>query len=134
MEIVVIGLWQILCSVMNVNGQRLHVNELIHRIHWPVDGPAPWFETPDSLYIIANLGSTTVLPLYLYSDRPGGTLVIDHLTEQQYFIQLQLNDGCLIPPLHVQWIHHRTDRVSNWVDSYQNRIADWNTRVVRNRK
>ncbi|KAI5677141.1 hypothetical protein M9H77_08091 [Catharanthus roseus] len=49
-----------------------------------------------------NLGSTIVLALYSYSDRPGGTLVIGLLTEQQYFIQLQLNDGCPIPPLHVQ--------------------------------
>ncbi|KAI5664485.1 hypothetical protein M9H77_23808 [Catharanthus roseus] len=59
------------------------------------DGPVPlehWLETPDSFYIIANasnlcvvliaqLGSTIVLPLYSYSDRPGGTLVIGLLTE-----------------------------------------------------
>ncbi|KAI5675667.1 hypothetical protein M9H77_06617 [Catharanthus roseus] len=128
----------------NLVVSEVHVNELVHRIHWPVDGPVSyehWFETPDSLYVIANafnlcviliaqLGSTTVLPLYSYSDRPGGTLVIDLLTEQQHFIQL--NDGCLIPPLHIQWIHHRTEQVSNRVDSYQNRIADWNARVARN--
>ncbi|KAI5677624.1 hypothetical protein M9H77_08574 [Catharanthus roseus] len=139
MEIVVIELWQILCSVMNINGQR---------IHWPVDEPAPyahWFETPDSLYIIANafnlcviliaqLGSMTVLPLYSHSDRPEGTLVIGLLIEERHFIQLQLNDMCLIPHLHVQWIHHRSEWINNWVDSYQHRIADWNARVARNRK
>ncbi|KAI5681140.1 hypothetical protein M9H77_02367 [Catharanthus roseus] len=101
---------------------KVRVNELVHRIHWPVDGPAPyehWFETPDLFYVIVNafnlcviliaqLGSMTVLPLYAYQDHAGGTLVIVLLTEQQHFIQLQLNDGCLIPPLHVQCIHHRT--------------------------
>ncbi|KAI5667553.1 hypothetical protein M9H77_17406 [Catharanthus roseus] len=65
------------------------------------DGPASyehWLEKPDSLYVIANafnlcviliaqLGSTTMLPLYSYLDRPGGTLVIGLLTEQQHFIQ-----------------------------------------------
>ncbi|KAI5657051.1 hypothetical protein M9H77_25844 [Catharanthus roseus] len=54
---------------------------------WPEAGLAPlehWLETPDSLYVIANafnlcvvliaqLGSTTTLPLYSYSDRPGAT-------------------------------------------------------------
>ncbi|KAI5673931.1 hypothetical protein M9H77_14295 [Catharanthus roseus] len=61
--------------------------ELIQRTQW-VDGHAPpehWSITPGSLYIIANafnlcvvliarLGSTTLLPLYLYSDRTAGTL------------------------------------------------------------
>ncbi|KAI5677372.1 hypothetical protein M9H77_08322 [Catharanthus roseus] len=132
----------------DINGQRFErVNELVQRIHWLVDGPAPyahWLETLDSLYIIANafnlcvilnaqLGSTTVLPLYSYLDRPEGTLVIGFLTEERYFIQLQLNDMCPIPPLHVQWIHHRSEWVSNWADSYQHRIADWNAKVARNR-
>ncbi|KAI5650551.1 hypothetical protein M9H77_36556 [Catharanthus roseus] len=131
---------------VNLVGSKEHVNELIHRINWLVDGPAPyahWFETPDSLYIVANafnlyviliaqLGSTTVLPLYSYSDRPEGTLVIGFLTEERHFIQL--NDMCLILPLHVQWIHHRYEWVSNWADSYQHKIADWNGRVARNRK
>ncbi|KAI5680541.1 hypothetical protein M9H77_01768 [Catharanthus roseus] len=54
--------------------------------------------------------------------------------EERHFIQLQLNDMCLIPPSHVQWIHHRSEWVSNWADSYQHRIADWNARVSRNRK
>ncbi|KAI5661273.1 hypothetical protein M9H77_20596 [Catharanthus roseus] len=70
------------------------VYKLVHRTQWQ-DGPAPlehWLETSDSLYIIANafnlriiliaqLGSTTVLPLYSYSDCPGGTLVIGFLTK-----------------------------------------------------
>ncbi|KAI5648501.1 hypothetical protein M9H77_34506 [Catharanthus roseus] len=95
---------------VNLVGSEERVNELVHRIHWLVDEPAPyahWFETPDSLYIIANafnlcviliaqLGSTTVLPLYSYSDRPKDTLVIGFLTEERHFIQLQLNDMCPI--------------------------------------
>ncbi|KAI5663633.1 hypothetical protein M9H77_22956 [Catharanthus roseus] len=94
------------------------------------DGPAPyehWLEAPDSLYIIANvfdlyviliaqLGSTTVLPLYSYSVRAGDTLVFVLLIEQQHFIHLQMYDGFPTPPLHVRWIHHRTERVSNWTD------------------
>ncbi|KAI5659524.1 hypothetical protein M9H77_28317 [Catharanthus roseus] len=129
-------------------GLEESVNELFHRIYWLGDGPAPyahWFETLDSLYIIANafnlcviliaqLGSTTVLPLYSYSDHLEGTLFIGFLTEEQHFIQLQLNDMCLIPPLHVQWTHHRSKWVNNWADSYQHRIVDWNARVARNRK
>ncbi|KAI5681649.1 hypothetical protein M9H77_02877 [Catharanthus roseus] len=51
--------------------------------------------------LIGQLGSTTVLPLYSYSDRPEGTLVIGLLTERRHFIQLQLNDMCPIPPLHI---------------------------------
>ncbi|KAI5675374.1 hypothetical protein M9H77_06324 [Catharanthus roseus] len=55
--------------------------------------------------------------------------------DEHQWPELQLNDdGCPIPPLHVQWIHHRTERVSNWADSYQNRITNWNARVARNRK
>ncbi|KAI5682913.1 hypothetical protein M9H77_04141 [Catharanthus roseus] len=86
---------------INLVGLEERVNELVHRIHWPVDGLASyahWFETPDLLYIIANafnlyviliaqLGSTTVLPLYSYSDCPEGTLVIGLLTEERHFIQ-----------------------------------------------
>ncbi|KAI5667932.1 hypothetical protein M9H77_17785 [Catharanthus roseus] len=108
---------------VNLVDSKVRVNDLTHRIRWPVDEPAlyqHWFETPDSLYIIANafnlcviliaqLGSTTVLPLYSYSDSPGGTFVITLLREQQNFIQIQLNDIRPIPPLHVQWIHHRTE-------------------------
>ncbi|KAI5676588.1 hypothetical protein M9H77_07538 [Catharanthus roseus] len=121
---------------VNLVGSEERVNELVHRIHWLGDGPASyvhWFETPDSLYIIANafnlcviliaqLGSTTVLPLYLYSNHPEGTLLIGFLTEERHFIQL--NDMCPIPHLHVQWIHHCSEWVSNWADSYQHRIAD----------
>ncbi|KAI5654268.1 hypothetical protein M9H77_31455 [Catharanthus roseus] len=54
-----------------------------------------WLDTPNSLYVIANafnwcvvliaqIGSMTVLPLYLYSDRIGGTL-------------LQMQDECTLP-------------------------------------
>ncbi|KAI5664764.1 hypothetical protein M9H77_24087 [Catharanthus roseus] len=81
---------------VNLVGSEEHVNELVHRIHWLGDGPAPythWFETLDSLYIIAN-----AFNLY---DHPEDTLVIDFLTEERHFIQLQLNDMCPIPPLHV---------------------------------
>ncbi|KAI5682570.1 hypothetical protein M9H77_03798 [Catharanthus roseus] len=95
-----------------------------------------WPEVPNAfnlcVILIAQLGSTTVLPLYSYSDRPEGTLVIGFLTEERHFIQL--NDICPIPPLHVQWIHHHSEWVSNWADSYQHRITDWNARVALNRK
>ncbi|KAI5656352.1 hypothetical protein M9H77_25145 [Catharanthus roseus] len=109
------------------------VYELVHRTQWH-NGPMPlehWLETPDSLYVIANainlcvilitqLGSTTVLSLYLYSDCPGGTL-------------LQMHDGCPIPSLHMQWIHHHSKRVSSWADIYYDKITYWNARVARNR-
>ncbi|KAI5663215.1 hypothetical protein M9H77_22538 [Catharanthus roseus] len=98
---------------VNLVGSEERVNELVHRINW-------------------LLGSTTMLPLYSYSDHPEGTLVISFLTEERHFIQL--NDMCPIPPLHFQWIHYRSEWVSNWADSYQHRIADWNARVSRNRK
>ncbi|KAI5667880.1 hypothetical protein M9H77_17733 [Catharanthus roseus] len=101
---------------LNLVGSEIRVNGLVYKIHWPVDRPAlyeHWLETPDLLYVIANVfnlcviliaqfGSTTVLTLYSYSDHPGGTLIIGLLTEQQHFIQLQLHDGCMIPPLHIQ--------------------------------
>ncbi|KAI5663199.1 hypothetical protein M9H77_22522 [Catharanthus roseus] len=100
---------------LSLLGSIERVYELVYRTQWQ-NGPAPlehWLETPDSLYVIANefnlcviliaqLGSTTVLPLYSYSDCPGGTLVIGLLSEQHHFIQLQMHDGCPIPPLHVQ--------------------------------
>ncbi|KAI5672729.1 hypothetical protein M9H77_13093 [Catharanthus roseus] len=104
------------------------IYELVRRTQWQ-NGPAlsdHWLETPDSLYVIANtfnlcviliarLGCTIVLPLYSYSDRPSGTLVIWLLTDQQHFIQ----------------VHHRSDRVSNWVEAYSDRIAYWNMRFAR---
>ncbi|KAI5673942.1 hypothetical protein M9H77_14306 [Catharanthus roseus] len=46
--------------------------------------------------------------------------------------ELQMHDGCPIPLLHVQCIHHRSDRVSNWADAYYDNIADWNVRIARN--
>ncbi|KAI5681576.1 hypothetical protein M9H77_02804 [Catharanthus roseus] len=129
---------------LSLLGSAERVYELVHRTQWQ-DGPAPLehsLETSDSLYVIANvfnlcviliayLGYTTVLPLYSYSNHPGGTLVISLLTEQQHFIQM--HDGCSIPPLHMQWIHHRSERVSTWADFYYDRIAYWNARVARNR-
>ncbi|KAI5675550.1 hypothetical protein M9H77_06500 [Catharanthus roseus] len=118
---------------LSLLGSAECVYELVHRTQWP-DGLAPLehlLETPDSLYVIANafnlcvvlvaqLGSTTVLPLYSYSNRPRGTLV-------------QMHDECPITPLHVQWIHHRSERVNNWTVLYYEKIAYWNTRVARNK-
>ncbi|KAI5652280.1 hypothetical protein M9H77_29467 [Catharanthus roseus] len=85
---------------------------------WPEVRRRMLYELEHSTNVYVNLvgselGSTTVLPLYSYSDRPRDKLVIGLLTEPERFIQLQLNDMCLIAPLHVQWIHHRTERVSN---------------------
>ncbi|KAI5657672.1 hypothetical protein M9H77_26465 [Catharanthus roseus] len=67
---------------------------------------------------------------YWVVDHPGGILVIGILTEQQYFIQLQMHDRCPMPPLHLQWVHHCSDRVSSWADTYYDRIADWNARFA----
>ncbi|KAI5668119.1 hypothetical protein M9H77_17972 [Catharanthus roseus] len=65
----------------------------------------------------------------------GYRVVADFLFgDEHQWPELQLNDMCPIPPLHVQWIHHRSEWVSNLADSYQHRIADWNARVARNRK
>ncbi|KAI5675247.1 hypothetical protein M9H77_06197 [Catharanthus roseus] len=47
---------------------------------------------------------------------------------------LGMHDRYLIPLLHVQWIHYRIERVNNWADLYQERIADWNPRVAKNKK
>ncbi|KAI5657659.1 hypothetical protein M9H77_26452 [Catharanthus roseus] len=83
-----------------------HVHELVHSKYiqfvWGTNCTA-WF--------------TTMLPLYSYSDHPGGILVIGLLAEHQHFIQ----------------IYHRSERVSNWADSYYERIEDWNARRARNR-
>ncbi|KAI5665000.1 hypothetical protein M9H77_24323 [Catharanthus roseus] len=77
--------------------------------------------------LIAGLGSTTVLPLYSNSHSPFGTLFIGYLSEQQHFIQLQLQDGCPLPHLNVQWEFHRDIQLSSWEEPYSVRIADWVT-------
>ncbi|KAI5668037.1 hypothetical protein M9H77_17890 [Catharanthus roseus] len=67
-------------------------------------------DTPDHLYIITNtfnfcvvliaqLGSTTILPLYSNMDCTAGTLFIGFISEQEHFIQLQLRDRCPLPPM-----------------------------------
>ncbi|KAI5662313.1 hypothetical protein M9H77_21636 [Catharanthus roseus] len=87
-------------------GYRVVVDFVFGDEHqWSEDIVAEWICTlrslvgnTESLYVIANafnlcviliahIGSTTVLPLYSYSDRPSGTLVIGLLTDQQHFIQ-----------------------------------------------
>ncbi|KAI5667449.1 hypothetical protein M9H77_17302 [Catharanthus roseus] len=70
----------------NVNAERVY--ELIRRTQWwdRHSPPEHWLDTPNSLYVIANafnlcvvliarIESTTVLPLYSYSDRTVGTPV-----------------------------------------------------------
>ncbi|KAI5663260.1 hypothetical protein M9H77_22583 [Catharanthus roseus] len=85
---------------LNLVDSTERVNGLVHRIRWQ-NGPASyehWLETPDSLYVITNafnlcviliaqFGSTIVLPLYSYLDSLEGTLIIGLLIEQQHFIQ-----------------------------------------------
>ncbi|KAI5667699.1 hypothetical protein M9H77_17552 [Catharanthus roseus] len=44
--------------------------------------------------------------------------------DEHQWPELEMHDGYPIPPLHVQWIHHHSDRVSNWADAYYDRIAD----------
>ncbi|KAI5669327.1 hypothetical protein M9H77_19180 [Catharanthus roseus] len=92
------------------------VKELIMQTNWE-DGSAPreyWMNTPDHLYVIANTfnlcvvflvrsQSTTVLPLVSNMDGPSRTIFVGLIEELQHFIQLQLVDGCPLPPLHIQW-------------------------------
>ncbi|KAI5658650.1 hypothetical protein M9H77_27443 [Catharanthus roseus] len=91
------------------------VYELIKKRNWE-EGLAPyehWMDTPDHLYVIANtfnfcvvliarLGSITILPFYSNIDCTAGTLFIGFISEQEHFIQLQLRDGCPLPPMQVQ--------------------------------
>ncbi|KAI5672265.1 hypothetical protein M9H77_12629 [Catharanthus roseus] len=77
------------------------VIELIKRTNWE-EGSVPadyWMDTPDHLYVIANtfnlcvvflaqLGSTTVLPLVSNMDGNAGTIFIGFIEEQQHFIQV----------------------------------------------
>ncbi|KAI5652407.1 hypothetical protein M9H77_29594 [Catharanthus roseus] len=71
-----------------------------------------------------GIGSTTVVPLYSNSHSPSGTLFIGYLSEQLHFIQLQLWDGCPLPPLNVQWGFHRDIQLSGWEEPYYERIAN----------
>ncbi|KAI5673389.1 hypothetical protein M9H77_13753 [Catharanthus roseus] len=113
------------------------VYELIRKTCWD-EGPMPyehWLDTPDHFYVIANtfnfcvvliarLGSTTVLPLYSNMDCTTGTLCIGFISDQQHFIQLQMRDGSLSHPMHVQWQYHRDVGVSGWAYHYYERIAE----------
>ncbi|KAI5676841.1 hypothetical protein M9H77_07791 [Catharanthus roseus] len=116
---------------LNLVGLAERVNGFVHRKRWQDVRTSyeHWLETPDSLYVIANafnlcviliaqLGSTTVLPLYLYLDRPGGTLVIGLLTEQQHLIQwLHSQHRCkMSPPGHTQQAARRTVHLTATLD------------------
>ncbi|KAI5672248.1 hypothetical protein M9H77_12612 [Catharanthus roseus] len=46
-------------------------------------------------------------------------------------MHLQMQDGCPLPPLHVQWQYHYSEQVSGWPEPYFDRIADCNTRYAR---
>ncbi|KAI5648782.1 hypothetical protein M9H77_34787 [Catharanthus roseus] len=75
------------------------VTELIRRTDWE-EGSALadyWMDTPDRLYVIANIFNLCVL---------------------------HLRDGCPLPPLQVQWEYHRHLRVSGWTVPYRDRILD----------
>ncbi|KAI5681265.1 hypothetical protein M9H77_02492 [Catharanthus roseus] len=93
-------------------GSVERVTELIMKTNWE-EGSMPheyWMDTLDHLYVIAktfNLcvvflaqsESTTVLPLVSNMDGTTGTIYIGLIEELQHFIQLQLVDGCPLPPL-----------------------------------
>ncbi|KAI5681423.1 hypothetical protein M9H77_02651 [Catharanthus roseus] len=114
------------------------VTELIMQTNWE-DGSAPrdyWMNTPDHLYVIANTFNlyvvflarsqlTTVLLLVSNMDGPSETIFVGLIEELQHFIQLQLIDVCLLPPLHVQWEYHRDMRLRRWATPFRNRMADW---------
>ncbi|KAI5659481.1 hypothetical protein M9H77_28274 [Catharanthus roseus] len=103
------------------------------------DGSAPrdhWMNTPVHLYVIANIfnlcvvflawsQSTIVLPLVSNMDGPSGMIFVGLIEKLQHFIQLQLINGCPLPPLHVQWEYYRDMRISGWTAPYRNRMADW---------
>ncbi|KAI5654273.1 hypothetical protein M9H77_31460 [Catharanthus roseus] len=81
--------------------RKCEESNLIKKTNWE-EGSAlyeHWMDTPDHLYVIANtfnfcvvliawLGSTTVLPLYLNMDCTAGTLFIEFISEQEHFIQM----------------------------------------------
>ncbi|KAI5673292.1 hypothetical protein M9H77_13656 [Catharanthus roseus] len=96
-------------------GSIEHVTELIMQTNWEESSATReyWMNTPDPLYVIANTfnlcfvflarsQSTTVLPLVSNMDGPSGMIFVGLIEELQHFIQLQLVDGCPLPPLHVQ--------------------------------
>ncbi|KAI5662406.1 hypothetical protein M9H77_21729 [Catharanthus roseus] len=104
--------------------------------------PEYWMDTPDHLYVISNTfnlcivflsrsESTTVLPLVSNMDGTAGTIFIGLIEELYFFLQLQLVDGCPLPPLQVQWDYHQDIRVSGWAAPYRNRMADWVTRYCK---
>ncbi|KAI5678224.1 hypothetical protein M9H77_09174 [Catharanthus roseus] len=118
-------------------GSVERVTELIKKTNWEesLAPPEYWMDTPDHFYIIANTfnlcvvflawsESTTVLPLVSNMDGTAGTIFIELIEELQYFIQLQLVDGCPLPPLQVQRDYHRDIRVCGWAAPYCNRMAD----------
>ncbi|KAI5673189.1 hypothetical protein M9H77_13553 [Catharanthus roseus] len=63
-----------------------------------------WMDTPDHLYVIVNtfylcivflaqLGTTTVLPLVYNMDGNAGTIFIGFIEEQEHFIQLAVHES-----------------------------------------
>ncbi|KAI5661374.1 hypothetical protein M9H77_20697 [Catharanthus roseus] len=123
-----------------IQGQIVErVTELIKKTNWE-EGSAPpeyWMDTPYHLYVIANTfnlcviflarsESTTVLPLVSNMDGTVGTIFIRLIEELQHFIQLQLVDGCPLPP--IIGAMGLSLRVSGWAAPYRNRMADWVTR------
>ncbi|KAI5666694.1 hypothetical protein M9H77_16547 [Catharanthus roseus] len=86
------------------------LSRYIQRTQW-FDGLAPeehWLEIPDHLYVIANTFNFCVVLIAGL----GSTI-------------LQLQDGCSLPPLNVQWEFHRDIQLSGWEEPYSVRIADW---------
>ncbi|KAI5671967.1 hypothetical protein M9H77_12331 [Catharanthus roseus] len=73
-----------------------------------------------------TMGGTTMQQKNVIGDGNCGYRVVADFvfSDEHQWPELQINDECPIPPLHVQWIHYRSKRVSNWADSYYERIAD----------
>ncbi|KAI5681734.1 hypothetical protein M9H77_02962 [Catharanthus roseus] len=63
---------------------------------------------------LLGIGSTTILPLYSYSDRTAATNT----------------RRMSIAPFTGAMEYHRSDRVSDWESAYSNMIAGWNTRYT----
>ncbi|KAI5649129.1 hypothetical protein M9H77_35134 [Catharanthus roseus] len=89
---------------------------------------------------------TNAFPAFIYpfisnwknviGDRNCGYRIVADFVfgDEHQWPELQLNDMCLISPLYVQWIYHRSEWINNLAYSYQHRIAYWNARVARNKK
>ncbi|KAI5678550.1 hypothetical protein M9H77_09500 [Catharanthus roseus] len=87
------------------------VRRLVKGVISPVLSDDPW--------------STIILPLYSNMNCTAGMLCIGLISDQQHFMQLQMRDGCPLPPMQVQWQYHRDVSVSGWANLYYAQFVEW---------